>query len=123
MGYESKIYIVRKSDSRFCDDDGRTWAEEIAIIDLCKAYELSAYLRNYPKTNCYIYADDGNTKIIEDRYGDALTEIPLEEAIQIVKNCIAYSAYWRYNVLLATLQSIYNYVMDDEDFVVLHYGY
>ena len=124
MGYESKIYIVHKSGYSW-DDDDKKYAEEIAIIDMCKAYELSGILRNKPETDCYIYADDGNTRILEDRYGDALTETPLHEAIQIVKDIIKQADYdyWRYHVLLATMQSIYDHLGDDDNLVVLHYGY
>ena len=124
MGYESKIYIVRKSDYRRPHEE-KVWAEEIAIIDMCKCYILSGILRNKPATDCYIYADDGNTRIEEDRYGSPLTETPLHEALQIVQDVIAKTPYdyWRYNVLLATLQSVYDFVGDDDSFVVLHYGY
>lgn len=124
MGYESKLYIVKKS--RFSwEDDGKKYATVIAMIDMCKVYELSGILRNKPETDCYIYSDDGNTQIVEDRYGKPLTETPIYEALQIVKDVIAKTPweYWRYNVLLATLQSIYDFVGKDEDFVVLHYGY
>ena len=124
MGYESKIYIVKKSSFSW-EDDGKKYAEQIAMIDMCKCYELSDILRNKPKTDCYIYADDGNTQIVEDCYGKPLTETPLHEAVQIVKNVIAKTPweYWRYNVLLATLQSVHDFVGKDQDFVVLHYGY
>lgn len=124
MGYESKIYIVEKYNFSW-KDDGKRCAREIAIIDMCKCYPLSDILRNKQKTDCYIYADDGNTEILEDRYGEELTETPLHEAIQIVENVIANEpwGYWRYSVLLATLRAIYDFVGDDENFVVLHYGY
>lgn len=125
MGYESKIYIVRKSEYAYFYEEGKRWAEEIAMIDMCKCYELSGVLRSKPETDCYIYADDGNTKILEDRYGMPLTETPLREAVQIVKDVIENSiyGYWRYPVLLATLQAIYDQVGDDDLYAVLHYGY
>jgi hypothetical protein len=90
-----------------------------------KCYELSGILCNKPATECYIYADDGNTRIEEDRYGKPLTETPLAEALQIVNEVIAKTPwdYWMYDVLRSTLQSIYDFVGDDESFVVLHYGY
>lgn len=124
MGYESKIYIVKKSSYAW-GDDGKKYAEKIAMIDMCKCYELSGILRNKPETDCYIYADDGDTEIITDCYGEPLTETPVYEALQIVKKVIAETPweYWRYNVLLATLQSVYDFVGKDEDFVILHYGY
>ena len=72
MGYESKIFVVRKGGLQ--GDCGKNYAQEIARFDLCKVYGVSDYLRNAPKTDCYIYSDDGNTEIITDRYGEELTE-------------------------------------------------
>jgi hypothetical protein len=124
MGYESKIYIVRKS-GYFRRDEEKQWAEDLAIIDMSKCYELSSILCKKPATDCFIYSDDGNTRIEEDRYGSPLTETPLHEALQIVEDVIAKTPYdyWMYSVLRSTLQSIYDFVGDDENFVVLHYGY
>lgn len=124
MGYESRIYIVEKHRLSYYDDEKR-YASVIAMIDMCKCYEISDILRNKPATDCYIYADDDNTRILEDRYDKPLTETPIYEAIQIVENAIEKTPweYWRYNVLLATLQSVYDFVGKDEDFVILHYGY
>lgn len=125
MGYESKIYIVNKSGWSWEEDD-KVYAETIASIDMSKAYELSDILRYKPATDCYIYADDGNTKILEDCYGKPLTETPLEEALKIVKDIVLKDphGYWRYRILLATLQSVYNCMEGyDENIVVLHYGY
>ena len=125
MGYESKIYIVEKSKLTWHDDNGKRYAREIAVIDMHKCYELSDILRNKSATECYIYADDGNTQILEDRYGMPLTETPLHEALQIVEDVIARTPYdyWMYSVLRATLQSIYDFVGDDPNFAVLHFGY
>lgn len=125
MGYESRIYIVEKSSRSWSDDNGRKYASQIARIDMSKCYELSDILRNKPATECYIYADDGDTQIVEDCYGNPLTETPLKEALQIVNQVIAKTPYeyWRYQVLRSTLQSIYDYVGNDTQFVVLHYGY
>lgn len=124
MGYESRIYIVEKHHQSYYDDNKR-YATQIARIDMSKCYALSDILRYKPRTDCYIYSDDGNTRILEDCYGKPLTETPIHEAIRIVEEAIEKTPweYWKYNVLLATLQSVYDFVGKDEDFVVLHYGY
>ena len=125
MGYESRIYVVEKSNLKWDDDNGKRYASEKARIDMSKCYELSGILRNKPATECYIYADDRNTHIEKDCYGMPLTETPLGEALEIVEDVIARTPYdyWMYDVLRATLQAIYDFVGDDERFVVLHYGY
>ncbi len=125
MGYESKIYIVEKTNVPSYVSPGKYWARDIAIIDMGKCYSLSDILRYKPATDCYIYADDGDTRIEEDCYGKPLTETPLHEALQIVEDVIAKTPYdyWMYSVLRATLQSVYDFVGDDDSFVVLHYGY
>ena len=125
MGYESRIYVVEKSRCSWTDENGRRYARKLAEINMSKCHELSGILRHKPATDCYIYADDGNTQIIKDCYGEALKETPLNEALEIVEDVIARSPwdYWMYDVLRATLQSIYDFVGDDDSFVVLHYGY
>lgn len=126
MGYESKIYIVSKSKHSYPSENGRVWGEVIAKIEMCKCYPLSEILRNSPKTNCYIFADDGETEIVEDCYGEPLTETTIDYAIKAVKQVIAkgHGDYWRYWVLLSTLQSIQNVIgIGRDDFVVLHYGH
>ena len=125
MGYESRIYVVEKSNYSWHDDDGKRYAHEIAKIEMCKCYALSDILRNKPATECYIYADDGNTRIEKDCYGQTMTETPLGEAIKIVQDVIEKLPYdyWRYHVLLATLKSIYDFVGDSDSYAVLHYGY
>lgn len=72
MGYESKLYIVEKS--KCINKFGEKWGDVIAMFDMCKYYNLSDVLRHKPETDCYIIADDGNTEITRDRYGDKMTE-------------------------------------------------
>lgn len=120
MGYESKIFIVRKGWVK--GEQGKIFAQEIARFDLGKIYGVSDYLRNEPKTDCYIYSDDGNTEIITDRYGEELTECTPEKLIDLIEKDIEKGGeYWRYTVLLATLREIEKF--KDDRIVCLHYGY
>lgn len=120
MGYESKIYVVKKSNFS-CREDGKVYAEVIAMVDMCKCYDISDILRNKPATDCYIYAEDHDTQVVEDRYGEPLTEAPLCEAIKIVERAMQKDDYWRYNILLSTLKAFEIY--DCMNIAVLHYGY
>ena len=83
------------------------------------AYEA---IHKYSATDAYIYADDGNTEIFEDRYGDELIEIPIKDMIQILKDLEkVYPDYRRLKPFKNMLKGF-----DTEqwkDIVVLHYGY
>ena len=122
MGYESKIYIAEKSGLK--DDDGMTYAQVIAVFDMCKMGNLiNAFDR---KTDCYFYADDGNTKVLEDRYGDALTEAEIEDFIYALEEAVGNGEnYRRIFPLLSALQTICEQQKDGKwkNIVLLHYGY
>lgn len=120
MGYESKIYVVRKGS--LYDGEAKRFAQKIAEFNLCKVYGISTTLRRMPKTNCYIYMDDGNTEILEDKYGDELTECTPEKLIELIEKDIKTNGdYWRYNLILATLRELVKF--NDNQIVCLHYGY
>lgn len=117
MGYESRIYIVRKSE--LIDDGGKRYAQEIARFNMGKIPDVSSILRNMPKTDCYICADDGSTEVIEDKYGEELTECtPSVLAYTITHND---GGYWRYNLLLPVLKELAE--LKDDTICCLHYGY
>lgn len=122
MGYESKIYIGKKSGIK--DNDGMTYVEIIAMFDMCKMGNLINVFDR--KTDCYFYADDGNTKVLEDSYGDALTEAEIEDFIYVLEEAVSSGEdYRRIFPLLSTLQTIYEQQKDGtwKNIVLLHYGY
>ena len=122
MGYESKIYIGEKSSIK--DNDGMTYVQVIAMFDMCKMGNLINVFNR--KTDCYFYADDGNTKVLEDKYGDALTEAEIEDFIYVLEEAVdSGENYRRIFPLLSTLQTIYEQQKDGrwKNIVLLHYGY
>lgn len=122
MGYESKIYIAEKSSLK--DNDGMTYVQVIAMFDMCKMGNLINVFDR--KTDCYFYADDGNTKVLEDKYGDALTEAEIEDFIYVLEEAVdSGENYRRIFPLLSTLQTIYEQQKDGrwKNIVLLHYGY
>lgn len=121
MGYESRLYVVRKSKSQTSPESGLRWAEKIAIFDLCKVPAVSDKMRAYKNTDAFIYADDGNTEIVQDDYGEALKEVPLADAIEIMENAAAKDYYWRYGPCIALLKAVQECAPCE--IVVLHYGY
>lgn len=122
MGYESKIYIGEKSSLK--DNDGMTYIQVIAMFNMCKMGNLIKVFDR--KTDCYFYADDGNTKVLEDKYGDALTEAKIEDFIYVLEEAVdSGENYRRIFPLLSTLQTIYEQQKDGRwnNIVLLHYGY
>lgn len=119
MGYESKIYVVEKSRLS-PDDDGKRWGDVIAMFDVCKFPGLPELFKS--KTDCYIYSDDGNTRITEDRYGDELTEAPISDVIKFLENEVQRGEnYRRIKPLLSLLKG---FDMEQcDNLVCLHYGY
>lgn len=119
MGYESKIYVVEKSTLSL-DGDGKCWGEVVAMFNACKFPGLLEVFKQ--KTDCYIYSDDGNTPILEDDYGDELTEAPLSDVIKFLEEELQRGeTYRRIKPLLALLKG---FDMEQWDnLVCLHYGY
>lgn len=124
MGYESRFYVVEKSNLA-SNENGLRWAEVIAMYDMSKVYCISGKIRNkFPKTDVYIYSDDGDTEITEDRYGEPLTEISLEDMIKILKEVeTELSDYRRYKPFKKMIEGFISERSRWGDLVVLHYGY
>ena len=128
MGYCSRIYIVRKSknDHMIDEETGKRYAEEIAMFNLEKiTWELQDAFDLMPATDCYIYADDGNTMILEDCYGEPLREMSIEWLINALHEELwrrrgtvyANTLCWMHDVLTSI------YLHGPSDYVCLHYGY
>lgn len=136
MGYESKLYIVRKYPFNSSIPDFAA-SEIVASLDMCKmGYEhrlLSFFTCQAPfalriedydeEHECDIMKD-----VVEDKYGDPImycTDInsAIEEAKRMIKadggkdNC-----YWRLNLLLRFLK-MYRMYDNTEDIFLCHYGY
>lgn len=120
MGYESKLYIVQKSS--LGGDGDLFWAEKIAEFNLCKMGYNDPFhtaVNQMRVTDCFIYADDGNTMIVKDRYGEKLKEINISPLIRILEK--EDQGYRRIKPIIALLRSFG--ANDWENLIVLHYGY
>lgn len=123
MGYESRIYVVEKFEETIYDD-GKCFARLIARFDMCVFHALANVMRYKPETNCYIYADDGNTRILEDCYGKPLTEATVKSVIEVLEKAITNGEnYWRVFPLLSMLKAVEERLGGYNKIVVLHYGY
>ena len=124
MGYESRLYVVEKRLVR--DEDGRRFSSVIAMFDLSKCYFLSGELRNRPVANCYFYADDFNTRVTKDRYGQPLTETTVEDVVRILEEAIRGGADYRYiSPLLSFMKGLDSQMKNGiwGEVAVLHFGY
>ena len=124
MGYESKLYIVEKTNCSYTEENGMKYARVLAMFDVSKFYELSDWFRNKPATKHYFYADDGDTQIIEDRYGDTLKEASVKEVIDKLERIVENgNDYRRIFPLLAALKVFEEQSNHWGNIAVLHYGY
>lgn len=120
MGYESKIYIVKKSRCTLLTEGNKVYAQEIASFNLCKVYNISTVLRKMPKTDCCFY--EGGTRVFEDMYSEELTECSVTYLADLIQKEIDDGDdYWRYPLILPTLRELEK--LNDGDIVCLHYGY
>ena len=123
MGYESKLFIVRKT-SLYDRKSDKVWAEVIASFDMCKYPPLADLMRRKPVTDCYIYADDGDTRIDEDRYGDELRESSITDVIKVLEEDIKCGNEYRRIFPLLEALKVFNAENEQwGDLAVLHYGY
>lgn len=122
MGYESRIYVVDKSN--YIEPDGKRWAEVVATFEMCKYPPLADYLRECKETDCYIFAEDGNTQIEVDEYDKPLTESELGPVIEILEKDQAEGEYYRRVAPLVTMLKAFqseNY--NWRNLTILHYGH
>jgi len=121
MGYDLRIHLVKASSTlprnyEYKDEVLELcYAEELAMVELCGVgEEIHQYIKTLPKSDHMIY--DGDTPIIEDKYGSRLRiekdpmyfNIVLEKAFVDSKR---YSdngplGYRRYAMALAILESM-----------------
>lgn len=123
MGYESKLYIVQKYD--ITDDEiGKKYAEVLAVFNMCKFPDLSDILTKQKETDCYIYADDGNTRIVEDKYDEKLTEASIPFVISTLEKILdGGENYRRIYPLLNALRAFDEQKDKWGELAVLNYGY
>ena len=84
MGYEMKLYIVEECNFLIPSDGEKLWADVIAMIDICKCYEIMNVFKTEAKG--YIYADDGNTRIDFDRYEEPLKSASIDEVMDALNS-------------------------------------
>ena len=117
MAYEHRIYIVKPSTS-VLGECRKFWAKVIAVFNLGYTPGFLDHLKRYPDTKYYIYDGEGEEEIVEDRYGDILSEIPIQDLINDLESLDQKSAY-----VVAALAALKIFKGCAGDLIALHYGY
>lgn len=113
MSYESRLYIVDKLPTNY--------AQKIAMFDLCCVPPCAHKFGEYPATELNVYIDNEDVPTTEDKYGDPIREIPINDAIRIIEDAYMLDNYRRYAPCLALLKSLRDAF--SSELVVLHYRY
>lgn len=121
MGYESKIFVVRKTS--IIEEEERRYATILATFKLGKVCAFSNLFREKEATNCNVYEGDNDKPYLEDRYGEPLKEATLQETIEMIEKARDIDdvcAQWLLP-LKAYLKEL-EYIYFDE-LTILHFGY
>lgn len=119
MGYESKLFIVEKCGLDV--EKGMRYGVLVAMLDLCGCPAVSDRMRRYEKTDTFFYTTGAEEPVVEDLYGEPLKEIPLADAIKIVREAAENDEYRRFKPCLSLLEGFEPEKW--KELVVLHYGH
>lgn len=119
MGYESKLFVVEKLGWGVIE--GMKYGSLVAMFDLCKCHAVSDRMRRYKKTDTCFYLTGVEEPVVEDLYGEPLKEIPLADAIEIVREAAENDEYRRLKPCLSLLEGFEPEKW--KELVVLHYGH
>lgn len=130
MGYESKIFVVGANTA--FDWNGKPYGNKIAIFDLSnmgiEKYNGVKFTELFDEINdCSIYADDGNTEIVEDKYGEELHyTTDIEKVISWLEASEADGSYRRAELFLNFLKVLNQQIKTNiwiNEIRLVHYGY
>ena len=95
----------------------RKFASVLSMVNLCKLGSGNNVPEN--ETEFFIYKDDGNTVFIEDKYGEYLSQMTLDAAIEFFDK---QKGHCRVDILLAAMKNIKEN-FKNRDIYILFYGY
>lgn len=125
MGFDLRIHIgeLQPMRNEIGSEDSPMWVHELARIELCKPgskeyKQIHTLIKKSPY--CFFYADDGDTKVIKDKYDDRMRAIPAAKVLQILKKNND-DNYCRYTMAIALLEVAV--VSGFQNLVVVCYGH
>lgn len=121
MAYESRIFIINRSEIEREGKEPYIFAEKIADIKMCKMYDGFTDLFK-TKIDYDVYIDDENDFMTTDKYGDVMTYTDCKTVIDYLEKLMADGEnYRRLPILLGLLKSINEKQWNEIQ--VVHYGY
>lgn len=114
MGYEVQMLVgkVHENMKGYTDDSkDKSWFQIYATVDLCKpGYDAVVMkLKNATKADpVYMYAimGDGDTEVTEDRYGESVFPIPVQDVLEALHADQRNDYYRRFSWATALLQKM-----------------
>lgn len=123
MGYETKLIIGRKTNMEGYKNKDAKFVIVVAEIDLCKSVFGGTYIDKEQDTEkVYIYASDGDTEIVEDRYGDRLFAVNPKKVLKMMQDANKPEKYRRYNAAIPLLKSLIK-DFKNEDLTCILFGH
>lgn len=117
MGYESKIYIMKKSNNI------SNFAEEIVRFN-CRGMGKNGWRELFSKPISYkIFSDDGNTEFDKDKYGEYLKYSDFPTVIAWLEKEVEREDYRRLKPLLSLLKGFDLSKWEDGEMQIVHFGY
>lgn len=121
MGYESRIFVVNRSELERSNDTPYVFAEKIADIKMSKMYNGFTDLFD-KKVDYELYIDNENESTQTDKYGDVMTYTNCQTVIDYLEKLMADGEnYRRLSLLLGLIKGIDENQWDEIQ--IVHYGY
>jgi len=132
MGYETKMYLAESSPGLMQGE--KRYAKIIGMIDLCKvgggefmSLRQKCLDNQKGEATQYFYADDGDTQITKDCYGDPIVELDPEEVLRAIKIDNINEPYRRFALAIGMLEKFTQYFEGNKEDsiypVVLTFGH
>ena len=121
MGYESRVFIVNRSEHEYPNGESWIYAEKIADIKMSCMYDGFTNLFN-KKVDYELYIDNEDESTNIDKYGEVMTYTDCKTVINFLEKLIADGEnYRRLTMLLGLLKGINEEQWNEIQ--VVHYGY
>lgn len=124
MGYERKLFIVREYHHIHPHGEVECWADDIAMLDICKDYALDD-VRWRKAEGDLLDTFDMDTEIKTDMYGDHIKSADPKDVLKVLKKSYEHSHYWREKLMIDMIESVLRTDNEDDlsDIKIYSFGY